>query len=239
MGIIQTNIIKSLKMIVFSRLLPITLVAAQYADYNLDYDSIDKGFVFTQTNNDDLGNKKNKNKNKPADPVPVYDYGNMFAAENSAKQQLDATLANTYHVNGHTCYTCTGEDYTDCQSRGATAYCEGEQFHCYVQEKRQYGKIKFVAMGCKQDNACYREFNMNDRGYGKSMPDIAGFNFGQVGMNAYRLCFPGDNNVDTSICTQCCKEDNCSDSWKAGSLTTEADWNSNAEHEFDHLNFGF
>merc|ERR1712242_6487 len=144
------------KMILSRLAFSAAVVAGQYADYynnysDLDIDSIDKGFVFSAT--DDLGNKKNKNKNQQ----------DFFGQ--AAKQQLDATLANTHHVNGHTCWTCHGKSYAECNSSGATAYCEGEQFHCFVQEKMHYGVVVQVEMGCKQDNACYREWNMNNRGY--------------------------------------------------------------------------
>ena len=44
-------------------------------------------------------------------------------------------------------------------------------------------------MGCKQDRACYEEFNVNDRGYGLNMPDIAGFNFGQFATSVYKYVF--------------------------------------------------
>merc|ERR1712207_95105 len=102
------------KMILSRLAFSAAVVAGQYADYynnyaDLDIDSIDKGFVFSSSDyTDDLGNKKNKNKNQQ----------DFFGT--AAKQQLDSGLANTYHVNGH-----------QCASSGATAYCEGEQFHCF------------------------------------------------------------------------------------------------------------
>merc|ERR1711879_89319 len=81
------------KMILSRLAFSAAVVAGQYADYynnysDLDIDSIDKGFVFSAT--DDLGNKKNKNQQ------------DFFGQ--AAKQQLDANLANTHHVNGHTCW---------------------------------------------------------------------------------------------------------------------------------------
>ena len=218
---------------ILSRLaLSAVVVAGQYADYynnysDLDIDSIDKGFVYSGT--DDLGNKKNKNKNQQ----------DFFGQ--AAKQQLDATLANTHHVNGHTCKTCTGVTYAACEAAAVTAYCEGEEFHCFVSEKKHYGVVVHVEMGCKQDNACFREFNMNNRAYnnGNTMPQIAGFNFGQFSVNTYKQCFPGDNTRDVSLCRQCCKTSDCNTTWAtSGIMTTEAEWNAVTAHEFKQLNQG-
>merc|ERR1712014_571424 len=58
------------KMILSRLAFSAAVVAGQYADYynnyaDLDIDSIDKGFVFSSSDyTDDLGNKKNKNKNQ-------------------------------------------------------------------------------------------------------------------------------------------------------------------------------
>merc|ERR1711971_214691 len=118
------------KMILSRLAFSAAVVAGQYADYynnysDLDIDSIDKGFVYSGT--DDLGNKKNKNKNQQ----------DFFGQ--AAKQQLDAGLAGTHHVNGHTCWTCHGKSYAECNTSGATAYCEGEQFHSV--SSSQYGQL--------------------------------------------------------------------------------------------------
>merc|ERR1712142_86858 len=202
------------KMILSRLAFSAAVVAGQYADYynnyaDLDIDSIDKGFVFSSSDyTDDLGNKKNKNKNQQ----------DFFGT--AAKQQLDSSLSGTYHVNG------------------AQAYCEGEQFHCFVAEKMHYGVVVQVEMGCKQDNACYREWSLNDRGYngGNTMPDIAGFNFGQFATNTYKQCFPGDANQDVSICRQCCSTNNCNSGWKTTPLTSEAEWMATGAHDFSHIN---
>merc|ERR1712026_24006 len=83
------------KMILSRLAFSAAVVAGQYADYynnyaDLDIDSIDKGFVFSSSDyTDDLGNKKNKNKNQQ----------DFFGT--AAKQQLDSSLSGTYHVNGH------------------------------------------------------------------------------------------------------------------------------------------
>merc|ERR1712178_575567 len=195
------------KMILSRLAFSAAVVAGQYADYynnyaDLDIDSIDKGFVFSSSDyTDDLGNKKNKNKNQQ----------DFFGT--AAKQQLDSGLANTYHVNG-------------------------DQFHCFVAEKMHYGVVVQVEMGCKQDNACYREWSLNDRGYngGNTMPDIAGFNFGQFATNTYKQCFPGNANQDVSICRQCCSTNNCNSGWKTSPLTSEAEWMATGAHDFSHIN---
>merc|ERR1711933_491736 len=210
------------KMILSRLAFSAAVVAGQYADYynnyaDLDIDSIDKGFVFSSSDyTDDLGNKKNKNKNQQ----------DFFGT--AAKQQLDSGLANT----------CHGKSYAECASSGATAYCEGEQFHCFVAEKMHYGVVVQVEMGCKQDNACYREWSLNDRGYngGNTMPDIAGFNFGQFATNTYKQCFPGNANQDVSICRQCCSTNNCNSGWKTSPLTSEAEWMATGAHDFSHIN---
>merc|ERR1712174_2085 len=81
------------KMILSRLAFSAAVVAGQYADYynnyaDLDIDSIDKGFVFSSSDyTDDLGNKKNKNKNQQ----------DFFGT--AAKQQLDSSLSGTYHVN--------------------------------------------------------------------------------------------------------------------------------------------
>merc|ERR1711980_17047 len=196
------------KMILSRLAFSAAVVAGQYADYynnyaDLDIDSIDKGFVFSSSDyTDDLGNKKNKNKNQQ----------DFFGT--AAKQQLDSSLSGTYHVNGHQCWTCHGKSYAECASNVAQAYCEGEQFHCFVAEKMHYGVVVQVEMGCKQDNACYREWSLNDRGYngGNTMPDIAGFNFGQFSTN------------------------NCNSGWKTSPLTSEAEWMATGAHDFSHIN---
>ena len=59
----------------------------------------------------------------------------------SSRQQLDPALADSEHVNGFSCWHCRERSYANCQSRGQLAYCQDEQFHCYVHEKRQYGEI--------------------------------------------------------------------------------------------------
>merc|ERR1712048_815799 len=216
------------KMILSRLAFSAAVVAGQYADYynnyaDLDIDSIDKGFVFSSSDyTDDLGNKKNKNKNQQ----------DFFGT--AAKQQLDSSLSGTYHVNGHQCWTCHGKSYAECASNGAQAYCEGEQFHCFVAEKKHYGVVVQVEMGCKQDNACFREFNMNNRAYngGNAMPEIAGFNFGQFAVNTYKQCFPGDNTKDVSLCRQCCKTDNCNSAWAdSGIMTSDAQWNDSTAHD--------
>ena len=94
------------------------------------------GFVYSGS--DDLGNKKNKQKHQQQ--VVVADYGQFFA-QTAQKQQLDASLADSIHVNGYSCWSCHARNYADCVSTGATAYCEGEQFHCFVHEKKQYGVV--------------------------------------------------------------------------------------------------
>ena len=64
------------------------------------------------------------------------------------KAQTDASLANSEHVNGFSCWTCcetTGDSaYADCKANGKLSYCEGEQFHCYIAEKREYGRVRRV-----------------------------------------------------------------------------------------------
>ena len=59
----------------------------------------------------------------------------------SSRQQLDPALADSEHVNGFSCWHCRERSYANCQSRGQLAYCQDEQFHCYLHEKRQYGEI--------------------------------------------------------------------------------------------------
>merc|ERR1712174_3029 len=108
------------KMILSRLAFSAAVVAGQYADYynnyaDLDIDSIDKGFVFSSSDyTDDLGNKKNKNKNQQ----------DFFGQ--AAKQQLDSNLASTHHVNGHTCTACSGVTYDACFAARSTVYCEGE-----------------------------------------------------------------------------------------------------------------
>ena len=75
----------------------------------------------------------------------------------ASRQQLDPSLADSEHVNGFSCWHCRERSYADCQSRGQLAYCQDEQFHCYLHEKRQYGDIVKIEMGCKQDDACHNE----------------------------------------------------------------------------------
>ena len=59
----------------------------------------------------------------------------------SSRQQLDPSLADSEHVNGFSCWHCRERSYANCQSRGQLAYCQDEQFHCFLHEKRQYGEI--------------------------------------------------------------------------------------------------
>ena len=98
-------------------------------------------------------------------------------------------------------------------------------------------------MGCKQDDACHNEFQQNDKFFGvANMPQIAGFNyFGSwsgsdtANTNLYKQCLPGDATVDTSICRQCCKSDDCSLAWRDTPLTTAEQWNDTTDHDFDHV----
>ena len=75
----------------------------------------------------------------------LHGSGHVFPV-GEGKQQTDSSLANSEHVNGFACWTCcetTGDSaYSDCQANGKLAYCEGEQFHCYVAEKREYGRVR-------------------------------------------------------------------------------------------------
>ena len=111
------------------------------------------GFVYSGT--DDLGNKKNKQKQQQQ--VVVADYGQFFT-QPVQKQQLDASLADSIHVNGYNCWSCDARNYADCRTNGATAYCEGEQFHCFVHEKKQYGVVSeliMIAIGCQNLNSLF------------------------------------------------------------------------------------
>ena len=100
-----------------------------------------------------------------------------------------------------------------------------------------------IEMGCKQDDACHNEFQQNDKFFGvANMPQIAGFNYfgswsgSDTGnTNLYKQCLPGDATVDTSICRQCCKSDDCSLAWRDTPLTTAEQWNDTTDHDFDHV----
>ena len=59
----------------------------------------------------------------------------------SSRQQLDPSLADSEHVNGFSCWHCRERSYANCQLNGQLAYCQDEQFHCFLHEKRQYGEI--------------------------------------------------------------------------------------------------
>ena len=105
------------------------------------------------------------------------------------------------------------------------------------------GSRSQIEMGCKQDDACHNEFQNNDKFFGVSnMPQIAGFNFfgswdgsNTENANLYKQCLPGDATVDTSICRQCCKSDDCSLAWRDTPLTTAEQWNDTTDHDFDHV----
>ena len=86
----------------------------------------------------------------------LHGSGHVFPV-GAGKQQTDSSLANSEHVNGFACWTCcetTGDSaYTDCQNNGKLAYCEGEQFHCYVAEKREFGQVRYF-----QIDSCFTEY---------------------------------------------------------------------------------
>ena len=174
-----------------------------YADYNsneytLDYGDLDKG-------------KKKKQQ-----------------FEQQSKQQLspDVVTAENSAYNGHQCWTCNSESYELCQSQGQMAYCESEEFNCYIREHKLFENVVKVHMGCQQTHACHREFQNNNRFYGMDMPDIAGFNSAN-----FQQCFPEDNSQNVSICRQCCATFQCNQAWKDGSLDTDSEWNDTSDHE--------
>ena len=156
-------------------------------------------------------------------------------------------MANDASVNGHTCWSCNERSYADCASNGVLAYCQGEQMHCFVHERKSfhnvsqlrllwlpvtdYIKVVEVEMGCKQDRACYKGFLQNDRTQQMGAVVIAGLNdlnYGVEKFGPYRQCFPEDANQPVSICRTCCNGNNCSNAWKTVPPATEAEWNNAA-----------
>ena len=158
--------------------------------------------------------------------VAQYADYNYFDIADVAKQQISANSPGSPHTNGRTCDSCIGLDYGSCVN--VPVSCEGEQFHCYVVEKRHFGTLFYVEKGCKQDLACHNEFNLNDRSV--SGVDIKG--------SPLKQCYGDSTSADVSICRQCCSNissNNCNSAFDATHAATYSNWQATGNHDFSHL----
>ena len=143
--------------------LTVGALPTEYDPYDVSYQYDNSQYDYSYMDYGDIDKGKNKKKKE------------MFGS----KQQLDpAVVTESSAYNGHQCWTCNSDSYADCQSNGQLAYCESEEFNCFIREHKVYEDIIKVHMGCQQTQACHQEFLNNNRFYGMNMPVIAGMDLG-------------------------------------------------------------
>ena len=143
-------------------ILSVGALPAEYDPYDVSYQYDNSQYDYSYLDYGDIDKGKNKKKKE------------IFVS----KQQLDPeVMTEPSAYNGHQCWTCNSDSYADCQTNGQIAYCESEEFNCFIREHKLYEDVIKVHMGCQQTLACHREFENNNRFYGMDMPVIAGMHF--------------------------------------------------------------
>jgi len=169
------------------------------------------------------GKKNKKKKSNKNEVVGSYDnYQSYFQAQLKNEEDFSCwTCSRSYWEKDS-----TGDMYADCRAHGEMVTCPKQKEDlgsdhfssansCQITERRFFGIVTELHVGCKQTRACHANYNqnkMNGSVYGRS-------------------CRP-ESTFGISTCRQCCSASECySDSTVlADSFNTEAEWLDETHH---------
>jgi len=183
-------------------------------------------------------NRKNKKSAKTQDYKYDYEYGKevgIFDINVYDNYGYDTPMIQQKNLDGFSCWTCSqtywdpnssGDLYADCRSQGEYIRCSdhvedsGSDYFsapvsCQITERKFFGVVSELHVGCKQTRACQNNFIQN-----RMMGSVYG-----------RTCRP-TSTFGISTCRQCCATDDCfSDSTVLSeNFDDESEWFDTANH---------